>query len=265
MKTADLTIVNKSLLSCTGPPKADWTAPARAKWQATPTRTPARAPKKPHPMATAAVKRAQIKELEAAPRTYLANQDMLGKASTPAKRMLCSSALSAQHTPVKRVTPMHAPDSRGRQWQQDMMHEGDGGVEGAFHQDFCSMGTELSLQGLDASRLRAGAVPYDIGVHQQSVSSTAPRNPMTGSLGTFRTPLQVLTAARPQAQRYPVRREVGLKSGSTGGSASLQLRTPLRPNSAGSALRGYVPPEHRFVSAKTTCQHCSVVLNFQCA
>ena len=27
--------------------------------------------------------------------------------------------------------------------------------------------------------------------------------------------------------------------------ASMQLRTPARPNSAGSALRGYVPPEHR--------------------
>lgn len=28
-------------------------------------------------------------------------------------------------------------------------------------------------------------------------------------------------------------------------SSQLQLRTPARPNSAGSALRGYVPPEHR--------------------
>ena len=30
-------------------------------------------------------------------------------------------------------------------------------------------------------------------------------------------------------------------------AASLQLRTPARPNSAGSALRGYVPPEHRYI------------------
>lgn len=30
-------------------------------------------------------------------------------------------------------------------------------------------------------------------------------------------------------------------------SSQLQLRTPARPNSAGSALRGFVPPDHRYV------------------
>lgn len=234
----------------TEPPKADWAAPARAKWQATPARTPARAPKKPHPMATAAARRAQMREMESTPPAHLlSHHSAADQASTPAKRMLCSTALSAQHTPAKRLHTMHAADLRGQQWQQqEVVDEGDYGVEGAFHEDHYPVGAEPSVQPQHESRLRATPVPYGIGVHQQGASGTEPHRAVMRSLGTGATPAQVLNVARPQAQRHPVRREVGFKSSSTGGISSLQLRTPLRPNSAGSAPRGYVPPEHRPVS-----------------
>ena len=236
-----------------GPPKADWAAPARAKWQA----TPARPPKKPHPMATAAARRAQMRELDTTPPTHLLNpggQNVADQSSTPAKRMLCSTALSAQHTPAKRLHTMHASDTRGQRWQQEVVHEGDNGLEGAAREDYYPMGSQPCLHPQYESRLRAGPVPYGIGVYQQGVSGTVPHKAAMRRLGTGTTTSQVLNAARPQAQRQPVRREVGLESGSTGALASLQLRTPLRPNSAGSALRGYVPPEHRSVRP-----HMSVV------
>lgn len=189
-----------------------------------------------------------MREMESTPPAHLLNHDTVAdQGSTPAKRMLCSTALSAQHTPAKRMHTMHASDPREEQWQQqEVVHEGAYGVEGAFHEDYYSVGVEPSLQPRYQSRLRAAPMPS--GVHQQGVSGTAPHEMFMRSLGTGAAQSQVLNAARPQAQRHPVRREVGLKPGSTGGVSSLQLRTPLRPNSAGSALRGYVPPEHRLGS-----------------
>ena len=199
-------------------------------------------------MATAAARRAQMRELESTPPTHLLNpggQNVADQSSTPAKRMLCSTALSAQHTPAKRLHTMHVSDTWGQRWQQEVVHEG--GMEGAAREGHYPMGSQPCLHPQYESRLRPGLVPYSIGVYQQGVSGTVPHKAAMRSLGTGATTSQVLNA-RPQAQRQPVRREVGLESGSTGGFASLQLRTPLRPNSAGSALRGYVPPEHRSVS-----------------
>ena len=194
-----------------------------------------------------------MKELKSTPPSHLLSQNTADRIVTPAKRTLCSAAVHAEHAPAKRLRVMHAPDvSAGQLWQQQrMMPDGEYGVEGGFHEALHPMGTELPVSTQPDSRVRRPCLsPYGDALHQQAVSSTAPyTNSSTGSLGTGRATSGLLSDARPPEQHHSTRKAVGsLKSGSRGAVAGLQLRMPLRPNSAGSALRGYVPPEHRFVS-----------------
>ena len=241
----------KSTPWLTGAPKADWAAPPHSKRQATPSLTPARAAKQPHPMAAAAARRARMKELESTPPTHLLSQNAPDRALTPAKRALCSAAVNAELAPAKRLHMMHAPEgSAGLQWQQQrMMHEGEYDMEGGFNAAPAPLGNQLPFRTQPESRLnRLCPSPGGNAVYQQSVGNTAPY--ITGSVGIGRaTSGLLMSVARSPTQHHPMRKEVGnLPSGSRGAVAGSQLRTPLRPDSAGSALRGYVPPEHRFVS-----------------
>ena len=251
--------VGRFSLTCTvssapwsaGAPKADWAAAPRSKWQATPCRTPARAPKKPHPMAAAAARRAQMKELDSTPPRHLLSQDAADNALTPAKRMLCSAAVNAELAPAKRLHMMHAPEGPARQrWQQpEMMHEREYDMEGSFHDVRDPMGTQLPSRIHPESRVSIPC-PYPVG--HRTVSNRGPSTTSsTGSLGMGRATPGLLSVARPPSQHHPIRKEVGnQQSGGRGALAGAQMRTPLRPNSAGSALRGYVPPEHRCVCYK---------------
>ena len=225
-------------------------------------------------MATAAAKRAQMKELESTPPRHVLNESVADKLGAPAKRMLCSAALNAEHTPAKRMQMIHASalkDSRAprgshvagdddaQQWSQhEIMQDSEYGLDSTFHQAFGAMDTQLPFNPQSEGRVRPLQSPYGDSVHLQTVSSAVPyKGTGVGASGIGRAPSQILNVARPQAQRHPVRREVGnLKSSSRGAIAGLQLRTPSRSNSAGSALRGYVPPEHRFVSS--SCDHFTV-------
>ena len=203
-------------------------------------------------MAAAAARRACMKELESTPPTHLLSQNAADRALTPAKRALCSAALNAELAPAKRLHMMHAPEgSAGLQWQQQrMMHEGEYDMEGGFNAAPAPWGNQLPTQ--PESRLnRHCPSPGGSAVYQQSLGNTASyMTNSTGSVGIGRATSGLLvSAARPPTQHHPMRKEVGNPlTGSRGAVPGSQLRTPLRPNSAGSALRGYVPPEHRFVS-----------------
>lgn len=206
-------------------------------------------------MAAAAARRAQMKELESTPPTHLVSQNAADRVITPGKRTLGSAAVNAELAPAKRLHMMHAPEgSAGRPWQQQrMMHEGDHDMEGSFSYEACDpSGPQLPFRAQSESR-RSKAYPSPDGadVLQQTVSNTAAYSTSsTGSLGVGRVTSGLLNVAWPPIQQHhTVKQDVGnLKPGSRGAVPGSQLRTPLRPNSAGSALRGYVPPEHRFVS-----------------
>lgn len=201
-------------------------------------------------MATAAARRAQMKELESTPPAHLRSQTAADRV-TPAKRTLCSAAVNAEYAPAKRLHGMHAPDPTGQLWQQQrMVQEPEYGLEGDVHEAYATVDTQLPVRTLPHSGVnRPCPLPYLGSMHQQNMGSTDPD--MTGSirrLGTGRATSGILNAARPAAQRQSIRKAAT----NTGTAAGLQLRTPLRPNSAGSALRGYVPPEHRYDSCSYT-------------
>lgn len=203
-------------------------------------------------MAAAAARRAQMKELESTPPTHLVSQSAADRVITPAKRTLCSAAVNAVLAPAKRLHMMHAPEGAAGPW-----HEGAYDMEGSFYETCDPMGAQLPFRSQPESRLsRPCPSPYGDIMHQQNVSNTAPYlTSSTGSLGVGRATTGLLNVARPPIQQHhTIRKDMGnLKPGSRGADAGSQLRTPLRPNCAGSALRGYVPPEHRFVS----CRSCS--------
>lgn len=189
-----------------------------------------------------------MRELESTPPSHLRSQNAADRAVTPAKRTLCSAAVNAAHAPAKRLHTMHAPEPTGQLWQQQrMVQESEYGVEGSDHEAFVSVDTQqLPFSTLPASGVNRPCPPRHLGSrHQQNMGSTDPDMAGgNGNLGTGRATTGILNVARPAAQRHSVRKEPS-KAGTVAG---LQLRTPLRPNSAGSALRGYVPPEHRFDS-----------------
>lgn len=192
-----------------------------------------------------------MKELESTPPAHLRSQSAADRVVTPAKRTLCSAAVNAEHAPAKRLHTMHAADPTGQLWQQQrMVQEQEYGMEGDVRESFATAGTQVPFRTLPDGGVNRPCAPHDLGSrHKRHMSDTDPD--MTGSTGRFgtgRAASGILNVARPAAQRHSVRKEAS----NTGTVAGLQLRTPLRPNSAGSALRGYVPPEHRFALTATT-------------
>lgn len=250
----------QSLILCyhAGTARADWAAPAHAKRQATPTRTPARAPKKPHAMAVAAAKRAQMRQLDSTPPRHLLSHDPADRVITPAKRALCSSAVNAEHSNAKRLhsmnagTPGRAPGNRFSSaagcgpdlCQQPQQEGGEYGLEDAPQRSLGSIGSQLPIRPQTLGRVGSHASPYADSVEQHSFNRQ-----LGGNTAPFRGNTRATVFGRNQA-RQPGRgmSNVQQQPSSTGTTAGLQLCTPLRPNSAGSALRGFVPPDHRFAS-----------------
>lgn len=194
-----------------------------------------------------------MKQLESTPPAHLLSQNAADRVVTPAKRTLCSAAVIAEVAPSKRLCMMHTPDgSAGQPWQQQrMMPEGECGMEGSSHEPLDPMGTQLPLRTQPESRVSRPYPPPHGDVMDLSNTASCTTS-STGGLGIGRATSGLLSVAKPPTRHHSTRTEVGsLKSGSRGTVAGFQLRTPLRPNSAGSALRGYVPPEHRLVTYRS--------------
>ncbi|KAL0033852.1 hypothetical protein WJX77_007687 [Trebouxia sp. C0004] len=238
-----------------GVPRADWSAPSHGKQQVHPTssRTPARAPKKPHPMALNAARRAQMTPAKASlPAT--AERTV----NTPAKLILPSSAVGSDSTPAKRMQSRggHTPDSGAgltgrsaldglyqRQWHQQLdVRAGDDGLGLDVSVGYTGRRLPLRPHPLGSSLPSASAFQHarQVPFRAEAMGSPAPfsnrgrahdEGHMFDRVGT-----QAMTTAGRRAQQ-----------GLDGGPPCMrpQLRTPSRPNSAGSALRGYVPPDHR--------------------
>ena len=259
---------NYMLWCCTaGVPRADWSAPLHGKHQAhpTPSRTPARAPKKPHPMAVKAARRAQMTPAKASLPATAEHA-----VNTPAKRILSSSAVGSDSTPAKRLhsrgglTPNRGPGLIGRSamdghqqhWHQQLdVRPGDD-----------ALGLDVSV-GYLGRRLPLRSHPLGSSLPHASAFQHAPQLPFRaermGSPAPFsntgrahdeghvfdRVGTQPMTTAVRRAQH-------GLDGGAPCGRP--QLRTPSRPNSTGSALRGYVPPDHRYM-LNMIAHHCSAL------
>ena len=245
-----------------GVPRADWSGPLHGKQQVHPTssRTPARAPKKPHPMAVNAARCAQMTPAKSATAEHAVN--------TPAKHILPSHAVGSDSTPAKRLpsrgglTPNRGPGLIGRsaldghrqQWHQQLdVRAGDEALD--VHVSKGHAGRQLPLR----------SHPLGSSLPNASAFQHAPQLPFTaervGSPASFSNTgmahdgrrmfdgvgTQPMTTAARRAQH-------GLDGGAPYGQP--QLRTPSRPNSAGSALRGYVPPDHRYILTNIA-HHCS--------
>ena len=230
-----------------GASRADWAAPSRTTWPATPTptRPPARAPKKPHPMAINAARRAQMRDTACTPPKHLLSHVPADKV-TPAKRTLCSRAVHGDNAPAKRlhglnaVTPCKAQGpgqapaamhNQSRQQQQqhlrrDADFEWDADTQVGADDE---MASQLPFRPRSMGRAGSHAFP-----HHGSARSAA-RGP-----GLRRGLAQACTVPV-QHGSSNLQGQLSMRNQLKG----LQLRTPSRPNSAGSALRGYVPPEHR--------------------
>ena len=230
-----------------GAPRADWSAPSHGKQQPHPplSRTPARAPRKPHPMAVAAARRAQ----KTPAKVGLPDAGV----STPAKHMLSSSAIRSHSTPTKYLcTPneqfqmgrspvVGAPQQRHR--QTDISADEDLGME--FCQDALGRRMPFGSQLMGSSTLHA---PRFQPAHQQAFRAETLGCPSPLDARGIRSG-KASVFSRIGSQQ-PVNAAFGTAQqgrGAGGSSGGLQLRTPSRPNSAGSALRGYVPPQHRYM------------------
>ncbi len=249
--------------SFAGVPRADWSAPLHGKQQVhpPPSRTPARAPKKPHPMAVNAARRAQMTPAKAATAEHAVN--------TPAKHILPSSAVGSDSTPAKRLhnrgglTPNRGPGLIGRsaldghqqQWHQqlDDVRAGDDTLDRDVGTGHAGRRLPLRSHPLGSSLPNAFAFQHapQLPFRAERMGSPAPFSNtgrahdgghMYDRVGTQ----PMATAAR--------RTQHGLDGGAPFGQP--QLRTPSRPNSAGSALRGYVPPDHRYMLT-IIAHHCS--------
>ena len=220
----------------------------------TPSRTPARAPKKPHPMAVNTARRAQITPAKG---SLPATAEHAVK--TPAKHILPSSTVGSDSTPAKRLpsrgglTPNRGPGLIGRtsldghrqQWQQQLDARAD---DDALALDTTKghVGRQLPLRSypLGSSLPNASAFQHapQLPFRAERMGSPAPFSNTgrahDGGHMFDRVGTEPMTTAARRAQH-------GLDGGAPFGQP--QLRTPSRPNSAGSALRGYVPPDHRYM------------------
>ena len=245
------------LWCCTaGLPRADWSAPLHGKQQVhpTPSRTPARGPKKPHPMAVNAARRAQMTPAKASlPATA---EHAL---TTPAKRILPSSAVDSDSTPAKRLhsrgglTPNRGPGLIGRaaldghrqQWHQQLdVRAGDDALDMDVSKDQAGRRLPLKTHPLGSSLPHASAFQYasQLPFRAEGMGSPAPFSNTGRAHNEGHMFDRVGTQPMTSAARRP---QHGLDGRAPCGRP--QLRTPSRPNSAGSALRGYVPPDHRFL------------------
>ncbi len=188
--------------------------------------------------------------------------------NTPAKHHLPSHAVSSDSTPAKRLltrggpTPNRGPSLIGRtalnghrqQWHQQLdVVAGDD----AFDTDVSKghAGRELPLRShpLGSSLPNASAFQHapQLPFTAERMGSPAPFSNTGRAHGGGhmfdRVGTQPMATAATRAQP-------GLYGGAPFGQP--QLRTPSRPNSAGVALRGYVPPDHRYMFT-VIAHHCS--------
>lgn len=240
-----------------GAPRADWSAPSHGKQQphSPLSRTPARAPRKPHPMAVAAARRAQKTPAKAG----LPDAGV----GTPAKHMLSSSAMRSHSTPTKYLCTPNEQFQLGR--------SPVGGLPQQWHRqtdvsaDDVDLGMEVCLdapgrrvpfrsQLMGSSTLHA---PRFQPAHQQAFRPETLGCPSSLNAGGIKSGKQNMFGR--VGSQQPVNAAFGTAQQALGGGGSsggLQLRTPSRPNSAGSALRGYVPPEHRYLLKPLTNYEC---------
>ena len=206
-------------------------------------------------MAFAAAKRAQMRQLDSTPQRHLLSHDPADRTMTPAKRTLCSRALNAEHSTAKRMhsmnalTPGKAPGKgfasvagQGPQlWQQPQLEGDDCGLEDEPRCSLDPMRSRLPFRPQSVGRVGPHVSSYDDSVEQHSF------NRQTQGTAPFRGSARATRLDRNQA-RQPGREmsNVHQQPSSRGQAAGLQLRTPSRPNSARSALRGFVPADHRF-------------------
>ena len=188
---------------------------------------------------------------------------MADPALTPAKRQASGSMEAQDNTPAKRSKPVgdftpswlrgraHRPPQQQplHQHHHQSIYQFNAEAEDPNHTD-----EDLSLgQGRVSQPLGIGSIgrrsPFGSAqrAQQQPLGSRAERS-MRYDLGDRGISSQQRgSKAGGSVQCKFGDRGLGTPQGGSAGSLSgLQLRTPARPNSAGSALRGFVPPEHRY-------------------
>ena len=217
-------------------------ASLRERWQSghTPSKVPPRAPSRatgrvapqPHPMAVAKAQRDRAR-------------------AEAAQHSMSDDARDTFRTPVKQLSQTRGPQYASLTSQLDIelsdddtpldasqpytVHLYNDGVPAPHAVNSGHLGGNPFPQ---AGPLADGIVPKQASHHQSwqgvGLEQTAPRQvarQQQSSLASGKV------QSRPPAARPVQRGHLA--------SSQLQLRTPARPNSAGSALRGYVPPEHR--------------------
>ncbi len=215
-------------------------------------------------MAVAAARRAQK---SSAQHTVAGNE--VNTLNTPAKRMLPSSGVGSDTTPAKRLHTMERC-TPGR--HQAMMGRSSGVHSQHQHQQHDFTADDEDAMGFDM--VTAGrALPFgpqsmgsslplrsiQQGFHQQPFNADILGSPLPRGIGRSHIKGEGLMLGRVGAQQQPgVQQGLGGPTGLSMGG--LQLRTPSRPNSAGSALRGFVPPEHRCVRNIAIAFWCAALL-----
>ena len=205
-------------------------------------------------MAVAAARRAQM-----TPSRYAFANGGVEAVPTPAKRLPSSSAVASDSTPVKRqhILGSFSPDwnrsmiprsplgVQSQQWHQHKTVLADVDEDPLYDNAMAPTGRHLPL-GSDPVRGRPPFASHLQSSRQQPFIATA-----LGGARPFDAKGKVnLHGIRGQqmigqvaAQQQPIAND--MMGNQQESCAGMQLRTPSRPNSAGSALRGYVPPEHR--------------------
>ena len=177
---------------------------------------------------------------------------------TPTKHILPSHAVGSHSTPAKRLhsrgglTPTRGPSLIGRtaldghrqQWHQQLdVRAGDDALDMDVSKGHAGRRLPLKSHTLGSSLPHASAFQHapQLPLRAERMGSPAPFSNTSrahdGGHLFDRVGTQPMTTAARRAQH-------GLDGGVPCGP---QLRTPSRPNSAGSALRGYVPPDHRYM------------------
>lgn len=223
-------------------------ASLRERWQSghTPSKVPNRAPSRapgrvapqPHPMAVAKAQRDRARG-EAAQHSM--SDDARDTFRTPVKQLGQTGGHQHASLPSQLDIDLSDDDTLLDASQPYTVHLYNKGVPPPH----------AVISGESPFPQAGGSMPKQAAHHQSwqgvGLEQTAPRQ--------FARQQQSSLAAGRLQSRPPAARPV--QRGHLA-SSQLQLRTPARPNSAGSALRGYVPPEHRY------CTPCSAHVVMHC-